>query len=238
MFLLLDIGNSTTVMSSYDGTSVLSTTAMATDRFRREIGSLGLETSYSRAIVSSVVPEIDPLLGALDPVFISSENIPNLSIALSEQEEIGADRLVNALAAYHRVQGSCLIIDSGTALTFCYVDSKGSYQGGAIFPGMTIASKALHEHTAKIPLVWVEKQDALCGKTTEEAVKIGLYHGYQQLINGMITAYRAMDPSLQVIGTGAGLQVVQDALALDAFVPDLIVEGLALCSDYLVAEFK
>ena len=136
--------------------------------------------------------------------------------------------MVNAIAAHHTYKTEALVIDSGTALTFCYIDRDGVYQGGAIFPGMKICSDSLHEKTAKIPLIWVEETNRLYGKSTKEAVEIGLYEGFTAIINHMISKYRAEFPNITVIGTGNGLDIFKDKLNIDVYDNQLIFKGLLL----------
>ncbi len=230
--LLIDIGNSSTTLAQYEEKMVSPLVTLPTPVFESVYSDYLLKT-YRRVVVSSVVPRIDQKLKSAHSsvVFIDASNIPLLKIKMNEPREVGADRLVNALGAYDLAKKSCLIVDSGTAVTFCYVDKEGVYQGGGIFPGMTIASQALHLYTAKIPLIHVAPVTALYGKSTKEAVQIGLYRGFIYLINGMIYDYKQVDPDVAVIGTGGGLAVLQNQLKLEAYIPDLIFRGLALCAD-------
>jgi type III pantothenate kinase len=224
--ILVDIGNSTTVIASVTGEILLKCdTSQLRDQF-----PIHLMEGASKILVSSVVPSVDALFSAYPHTqFITYQNIPLINTKnLPNPAQVGADRLVNAVGAYHKYATDCLIIDSGTAITFCYVDKDGRYEGGAIVPGMGIASKALNDYTAKIPLIWVSPTDHLYGKTTEEAVRAGLYHGYIHLINGMITSYRTEFPSITVVGTGTGLDYLLPHLQLDHYEPNLILEGLGV----------
>ena len=183
----------------------------------------------SSIIVSSVVPAATTRFEKYDNVTqVTHKTISTITVNILKPEKVGADRLVNALAAYTKYKTDCLIIDSGTAITFCYIDKSGAYQGGNIFPGMGIASRALNDYTAKIPLIWVSPQESLFGKTTEEAVQSGLYHGYIEMINGMIRRYREQIPSITVIGTGTGLESLLPHIQIDHHEPNLILEGLAI----------
>ena len=123
-------------------------------------------------------------------MFINHQNIPFIALNVPHPEQVGSDRLVTALAASLSQQGPYLVIDSGTALTFCYIDEYHTYQG--IFPGLTTSSKALNDYTAKIPLIYVEPQSRLYGNTTKEAVEVGLFQGFKALLNGMIQQYRQL----------------------------------------------
>lgn len=236
MTLLLDIGNSFTEAAIWDGVTTLPQTRFPTDTLSTHLPDL--LTNTTDIVLSSVVPKADIALHHYLATqahhtrlhSVSWQNIPILKLNLPHPEQIGADRLVNALGAYATVNSSVLVIDCGTATTCCYVDKNGVYQGGAILPGMRLASQALHDHTAKIPLIFVQKRDELFGKTTEEAVQSGLFHSHIFAINGFITACKATDPEVTVIGTGNGLELLKAYLSLDNFDPQLIFRGLALCA--------
>lgn len=228
--LLIDIGNSTAVFAWFDGTTIFNQKRIATTDIEAEFLDAELSLA-SRVFVSSVVPSIDAMLSHYSHVqLIQSDSIPNLTVNVDIPAQVGADRLVNALGAYDLYKRDCLIVDSGTAITFCYVDQQGTYHGGAIFPGMGIASKALSLYTAKIPLIHVKPQASSFGKTTQEAVEVGLYHGYVHMINGMIAQVRDEYPHIHVVGAGSGLKVLQDKLTIDVYNPDLTLHGLAVCS--------
>ena len=227
----MDIGNSTVEYASYTDRIIGDTTRIETAKLASHIASL-MVLSYEKVIISSVVPEIDLLFKAYSHVqFISHTTLPGLRLNVPNPEQVGADRLVNALSAWIQLRCSCLIVDSGTATTFCYVDATGTYQGGSIFPGMGIASKALNQYTAKIPLIHVSPCDSFFGKTTQTAVESGLYWGFIHMINGMIASYKQLDPGIKIVGTGQGLTALKDQLNLDVFDPHLILKGLAFCAD-------
>ncbi len=233
--LLMDIGNSNTLICDYHNGQFKTVRTIPTTEFLENIHQISFE-KYPQVIVSSVVPAIDERLKKIPHLqLVTYDNIPLLKLNLEKPSQVGADRIVNALGAYTQYQTSCLIIDSGTATTFCYVTAEGVYEGGAIFPGMKIASKALELYTAKIPLITVKPVEGLLGKSTKQSVQIGLYWGYIHMINGMIASYKNSDPSLTVIGTGNGLDILKDRLALDMFDPLLILKGLAICAEHPLA---
>jgi len=235
-WLLIDVGNSSISCAFYIDRKITDLNTGDRKNYKSLIAPY-LKNGACSAIVSSVVPEMNDELVSLlgqDTVFVSSDNVPKISVNMEVSEQVGADRLVNALAAFQIYQRNCLVVDAGTAVTFCGVSAEGTYNGGAIFPGMKIASHALHDHTAKLPLIWVTPVTSLFGKNTEEAIQIGLYHGYRHLINGMIKDYRRDEPGLFVVGAGHGLAVVKDHLDLDAYDPDLVLKGLAICVDDMV----
>ncbi|NQY73249.1 MAG: type III pantothenate kinase [Candidatus Margulisbacteria bacterium] len=228
--LLLDIGNSTMQLGSYSQGQLGNVRQIDTSP-SQAVALKAEMRAYSRVIISSVVPDIDKVFREIPHVcFVTHKNIPSLSVDVHYPQEVGADRLVNALGAYTHYQSGCVIIDSGTALTCCYVDKKGVYKGGLIFPGMGISSKALNDYTAKIPIIHVSPRQGLIGKSTHEAVQIGLYHGFLTLLKGWVQDYRQMDPDCKVVGTGKGLDMYKDQIGLDQYLPDLILKGLIECS--------
>ena len=235
--LLLDIGNSFVEAAIWTPQTWSVLDRFPTTLLAQTFPKL-MAQAPSAVVAASVVPHADAYicrqLGEKTPIhFVNARNIPILKISLTSPEQVGADRLVNALAAYDRVQGSVLIIDCGTATTCCYVDATGTYQGGAIFPGLGLSAHALHDYTAKIPLIPITRRTPLFGKNTEEAVQSGIFHSHVFTLNGFIATCRAEDASVTVIGTGNGLEILKEALDLDTFDAHLILRGLGLVAQTL-----
>lgn len=231
-YLLFDIGNSNTEYAEYDGTRFYHKANITTKTFVQKITNFNFN-NYQKILIASVVPEIDKHFPVLQQIhFINHKNIPEIKLNLERPQEVGADRIVTALGAYHKTKKAALIIDSGTAITFEFIDQNGIYEGGLIFPGMKLCSKALQLYTAKIPLVNIQPSTGLFGKTTKDAVQKGIFQGFIQLINGLISAYKKEYPTIQILGTGKGLLPLNKELHLDAYFPDLVLEGLAACIDY------
>jgi len=226
--LLVDIGNSTIQVCESDGNALGAVKSFETASFLLDQLSRSLD-DYQKIVVGSVVPDCDHWFASEKTVFVTHETIPKLTINGPHPEQVGADRLVNALAAYEKTQSACLVIDSGTATTLCYVDVDGVYQGGLILPGLALSAKALQMHTAKLPLVWVEPTSDHLGKTTESAIQVGLYQGFIHLLNGFISQYRGLYSGIQIVGTGTGLEMLSARLDLDVFDRDLIFDGLRMC---------
>lgn len=214
-------------MAETDGQQLLNKRRLPTSELPAAIAGF---SGYKTLVISSVVPAMNPLFETLKPaanvVFVTAANLPGLTLNLIAKEQVGADRIVNALAAWKATQTDCLVVDSGTAITFCLVRANGVYEGGAIFPGMGIASKALSLFTAQIPEIQVSPQEPLYGKNTQQAVEVGLYQGYIHLINGFIAAYRAQFSGIVVVGAGSGLDVLANRLDIDQFDLDLTLKGL------------
>jgi len=223
---LIDIGNSSTCFvdhsqALYKGEYI--PTARLDEQFVKEC------FEHHHCVVSSVVPEKDAYFSQCKSVhFVTHDSLPLIQTQVDKPEQVGADRLVNAVAAYRYYGGPCVILDSGTAFTACLIDEKGVYQGGFIFPGMRLCSKALNDYTAKLPLISVSPVDALLGKNTDDAVRVGLYQGFISMIRGTIQSFRDQYPGIQVIGTGNGLRILKEQLDLDAYDELLIFKGLQL----------
>ena len=223
MTVLVDVGNSMTQWCEVIDGQLGLVSACQTPAF-----SVSMLPASARCVVASVVPQSTALFSARPGcVFVSPETIPDLRVGIPEPQQVGADRLATALAGYRHAQGACLVIDSGTATTLCYVDAEGVYHGGVILPGLALSAKALHRYTAQLPDVWVEPTDSYCGQTTQEAIQIGLYRSAVYTLSGFISAYRDSHPGIAIIGTGTGMTVLHDALDLDYFDTHLIFHGLA-----------
>jgi len=227
--VLIDIGNSSTQFMYLTDLEEFNTTTILTKDFTANF--IEKEFVNSTCIVSCVVPAKQTLLSQLaSSYFVSHQSKLTININIDRPTDLGADRIVNAEAAYAIYKQPVLIIDSGTALTFCFVDGSGVYHGGAIFPGLKISSQALNDYTAQIPLIYVEPMNSLFGKTTEKAVQAGLFHGFKHLINGMIGQYKAQYPDIKVVGTGTGLVEFQNDIHYDVFDENLIFKGLKYIS--------
>ncbi|NDC82579.1 type III pantothenate kinase [bacterium] len=229
--MLVDIGNSTIEWAVVRNGKISRSRRLPTSKVNDWLASSPF-SGCDRVIVSSVVPQVDRLLKRYPAVHIVDyQNIPLLKLDLNHASQVGSDRIVNALAAFSTFRRSCLVVDSGTATTCCYVDGSGTYRGGIIMPGMGISSQALALFTAKIPIIRVSPRHDLVGKTTRDAVQIGLYRGTIHMINGLIDDFRGVDPKIVVVGTGNGLRPLQSKLNLDVYDPKLILRGLAICAD-------
>lgn len=189
----------------------------------------------------SVVPKLDKKLKKLikpAPLFINHKNIPYIKAAILKPGEVGADRLVNALAVFKKYRRPAIIIDVGTAITIDIVDTAGRYLGGVIFPGPALGAEALARRTAKLPLVSLKKPAGLIGRRTEECIRSGLYYGIADLITGVVARIKKEYPrrNFIVIGTGGGFEFL--GRALDQRIkkePGLTLEGLYLAGRELVS---
>jgi type III pantothenate kinase len=143
--------------------------------------------------VASVVPSLKfPMRQAFrqifgrEPTFVEPGIRTGMPILYDVPQEVGADRIVNAVAAYEQMGGPCIIVDFGTATTFDVVTARGEYSGGAIVPGIAISAEALFEKAARLWRVEIRRPDKVIGKTTTASVQSGLFYGYLSLVDGMI----------------------------------------------------
>jgi type III pantothenate kinase len=236
MLLVLDVGNTNTVLGVFASAANAHSTAetdepryqqllanwrIATSRrstvdeygvlFRNLFSMAGLEAKGIHGIViSSVVPPLDPVLRQvceryfnLRPLFIEPGVKTGMPVQYDNPAEVGADRIVNAVAAFEKYGGPCVIVDFGTATTFDCVSSKGEYMGGVICPGIGISADALFERTARLPRVEIRKPARVIGSNTVGSLQSGLYYGYLGLVDGILELLLAeLGGETHVIATG------------------------------------
>ncbi len=194
MLLAIDVGNTNIVFAVYDGSVQqgfwrLETQADASPIFEDIANQFQV---IKDVIISSVVPKVNDKLAEasenflkLKPFFVTHDKI-DLTIALDNPDEVGADRLVNAVAAKVHYQCPVIIVDFGTATTFDVINAQGEYAGGVIAPGINLSLKALEQAAAKLPHISVERPDYVIGKNTTHAMQSGIYWGYIGLIEGTL----------------------------------------------------
>jgi type III pantothenate kinase len=179
--------------------------------FRNLFSMAGLESKGIHGIVvSSVVPPLDPVLRQvceryfnLKPLFIEPGVKTGMPVHYDNPAEVGADRIVNAVAAFEKYGGPCIIVDFGTATTFDCVSSKGEYLGGVICPGIGISADALFDRTARLPRVEIRKPSRVIGSNTVGSLQSGLYFGYLGLVDGILERLlEELGKDTQVLATG------------------------------------
>ena len=260
MLLVIDVGNTNTVLGVFAGVAKMhpggdaedssdygrlaANWRVATSRvstvdeygvlFRNLFSMAELESKGIHGIVvSSVVPPLDPVLRQvceryfnLRPLFIEPGVKTGMPVHYDNPVEVGADRIVNAVAAIEKYGAPCVIVDFGTATTFDCVSAKGEYLGGVICPGIGISADALFERTARLPRVEIRKPVRVIGTNTVGSLQSGLYYGYLGLVDGILELLLAeLGKDTQVIATGGlgpmigtgskYIQQVDDFLTLD-----------------------
>jgi type III pantothenate kinase len=163
------------------------------------------------------------------PIVVEPGTRTGVAVLIDNPKEVGADRIVNSLAAFTRFGGPAVVVDFGTATTFDCVSEKGEYVGGAIAPGLQVAAQALFEQTARLPLVELVPPRSVIGKGTVEAVQSGLVLGYASMVDGMVERIAKELGQPTVIATGGLAPVVIDECrTVDHHEPWLTLEGLRL----------
>ncbi len=221
MLLALDVGNTNTVVGVFEDKRLrvhwrISTRRDGTgDEYGMLISNLlhlaGLEPGQiSALIIASVVPPLQSSLEEMahryfriTPLVVGLGTKTGMSILYDSPREVGADRIVNAVAAFETYGGPAIVIDFGTATTFDAISAKGEYLGGVIAPGIGIAAEALFERTAKLPRIDIARPKSVVGKTTVTSMQSGLFFGYLGLVEGIVRRMREeMGGDPVVIGTG------------------------------------
>jgi len=248
MLLVIDVGNTNIVLGVYKDTELLDHWRISTDRQRTtdEYGVLIRELFYlndlraddiNAIIISSVVPPVVPTLErmcqryfGLSPLLIGPGVKTGMDIRYDNPREVGADRIVNAVAAYEKYGGPVIIVDFGTATTFCAVDAKGVYLGGSICPGIGIATEALVQRTAKLPRIELKRTDSVICRNTIESMQAGVFYGFVGQVEGIVARMRReLDMSARVVATGGLAVVIAPATkAIDVVEPMLTLEGLRI----------
>lgn len=220
MLLAIDIGNTNIVFAVYKGENLfqdwrcVSDAARSPDEYSAFLGHLfglsGIQwDDIHDVIISSVVPETNFQLKGFcrkylkcDPVFVDM-SLVHIEVNIDRPEDVGADRLVNAVAVKAFYSFPAIVIDFGTATTFDVIDASGAYVGGVIAPGVNLSVGALHSAASKLPKVSVAKPDKIIGKTTIQAMQAGVYWGYKGLIEGIVENIRLeIDGDPLVLATG------------------------------------
>lgn len=204
MLLVIDVGNTTIVYGVYKNNELIHDFRISTVKTRTsdEYGMLFYDTlSHANinpseirdVIISSVVPNLMHTLPSMiikyfnkKPIVIDSNSKTGLNIMYDNPSEVGADRIVNAVGAMEKYGGPCIIIDIGTAMTFCVVDKDSNYLGGLIMPGLGISSEALFMRTSKLPKIEIVKPNKVISTNTVTSIQAGLYYGYSVMIDGII----------------------------------------------------
>jgi type III pantothenate kinase len=247
MLLAIDLGNTNTVFGVYDGDKLVMHWRLSTQK-ERTVDEYGIllrnlfafekidAKKIRRVIVASVVPPLDPVLNemasayfSVKPMFVTHENA-GIPVLYDDPREVGADRIVNAVAVLHKYGKPAIVVDFGTATTFDAITGDGEYRGGAIAPGVVISAEALYEHAAKLPRIEIQKPASVIGTSAVSSMQSGLFYGYVAMVDGMITRFKKeLGPATRVIGTGGQAPFIgQETKLIETVDPNLTLDGLQL----------
>jgi type III pantothenate kinase len=248
MLLAIDVGNTHTVIGAYEGDRLLRHWRLRTEpeRTSDEYGVLLLglfaasgdpEPQVDGVAVSSVVPPMNETVDEIcrkyfgqAPLFVGPGVKTGMPVLYDTPREVGADRIVNAVAAYARTRGPCIVIDFGTATTFDYVSARGEYVGGVIVPGIGISLDALYARTAKLTRVELLRPECVVGRNTMQAIQSGVIHGYTALVDGLVGRIRAEnDPAARTLATGGlATLIAPGSSTIEAVDEFLTLDGLRI----------
>jgi type III pantothenate kinase len=249
MLLVIDAGNTNIVFAVHDGKDVraewraVTETTRTADEYAVLLSPLlalnGLTfDDLDSAIIATVVPAALFDLRLLcrrylkcEPLVVGDPNLDlGIEIHIDRPEAVGADRLVNTVAAHERYKGALIVVDFGTATTFDIVSANGDYEGGVIAPGANLSAEALHKGAAMLPRVAIQRTQSVIGKDTVPAMQSGLFWGYIGLIEGLVARIKdEYGEPMTVIGTGGLANLFhKQTTVIDHLDPDLTIRGLVM----------
>lgn len=248
MLLAIDAGNTNLTIGVFDGARILTRWRLRTvheqtsDEWGIKIRSLfaldGIDPAKVHGIaVASVVPPLESTLTAMalryfgiDPVFVNWRTETGLTVLYDSPREVGADRVVNAVAALAKYGGPCIVVDLGTAITFDAISARGEYLGGVICPGIGISISGLFQKTARLPMVDFREPEKLIGSNTIGSMQSGLYYGMVGMIDGILERLLAeLGPETKAVATGGQASLIlRSSRFLKDADEDLTLEGLRI----------
>jgi type III pantothenate kinase len=227
MLLTIDVGNTNTVLGVFRGEELVANWRLTTARTQTvdEYGVLtrnlftlaGLDRdAITGVIISSVVPPVNWTLGEMSRLYFGKKALfvelgvkTGMAVLVDSPSEVGADRIVNAVAAFHQYGGPCIVVDFGTAITFDAISVKGEYLGGVIAPGLGIASEALFSRAARLPRVEIKDPGKVIGTNTVTHMQAGLYYGAVDMVDGMLARMKKeLGGEVKVVATGGQARLV------------------------------
>ena len=227
MLLTIDVGNTNTVLGVFRGEELIANWRLTTAREQTidEYGVLtrnlftlaGLDRdAITGVIISSVVPPVNWTLAEMARVYFGKKALfvelgvkTGMAVLVDNPSEVGADRIVNGVAAYHNYGGPCIVVDFGTAITFDAISAKGEYLGGAIAPGLGISSEALFSRAARLPRVEIKDPGKVIGTNTVTHMQAGLYYGAVDMVDGMLARMKKeLGENVKVVATGGQARLV------------------------------
>ncbi|KAB7704293.1 type III pantothenate kinase [Bacillus aerolatus] len=248
LIFVLDVGNTNTVLGVYEEDELKFHWRIETSRNKTEdeygmmvknlFQHVGISLDQiTGIIISSVVP---PIMFSLEemcrkyfrvkPMIVGPGMKTGLNIKYENPREVGADRIVNAVAGIHEYGSPLIIVDFGTATTYCYIDEDGHYMGGAIAPGITISTEALYSRAAKLPRIEIIRPDHIVGKNTVSAMQAGILYGYVGQVEGIVNRMKEHSQKQPtVIATGGLAPLIgKESQVIDIVDPFLTLKGLCL----------
>jgi type III pantothenate kinase len=248
MLLAIDIGNTNITLGVYEGQDLKTHWRMATDHHRLadeygltlagllEHASLDVNAIDAIAMASVVPPLTGTFVQACEdyvgrtPLVVDAGVKTGVRVKYDDPKQVGADRVVDAAAAYKLYGGPACIVDFGTATTFDAISTEGDYLGGAIAPGLGISAEALFLHASKLPRVDLQRPPAVIGRNTVHSMQSGLLFGYVGLVEGMVARFRVeLGLHMNVIGTGGLVEVfAKETRVIDVVAPWLTLDGLRI----------
>jgi len=248
MILVMDAGNTSIVLGVYDQDQLMHHWRMETLRHKTE-DEYGMQiktflqdvdlsfSSVTGVIMSSVVPPIVSTLERMcqkyfqvKPLIVGPGVKTGLNIKYDNPREVGTDRIVNAVAAIHEYGSPLIIVDFGTANTFCYINEKQQYMGGAIAPGINISTEALYARAAKLPRIEIATPEHVVGKNTISAMQAGIVYGYVGQIEGIVSRMKKDSKEKPVVIATGGMAslIAGETTIIDYVDPFLTLKGLYL----------
>ena len=249
LILVIDVGNTNIVLGVYEGKKLLVNWRMGNDKEKTsdEFGMFVVNLfNYEKldvneieaVIISSVVPPIMYSLEhairkyfKVEPIIVGPGIKTGINIKNENPREVGADRIVNAVAAYETYGGPLIIVDFGTATTFCVITSKGEYLGGVICPGIKISAEALFQRAAKLPRIDLAKPENVIGRNTVASMQSGIVYGYVGQVDYIVKRIKAemKDENMKVVATGGLARLIaSESGTIDEINGLLTLEGLRI----------
>ncbi len=247
MLLAIDIGNTNIVLGLWAGQELQHTFRISTQLERtldehyvllsQLLGLRGIAADkVTAAIIASVVPSVTEVVAgsvrrafARDPMIVGGPGLKTgIAVRYDSPKDVGADRIVNAVAAFERFKSGAIVVDFGTATTFDCISEKAEYLGGVIVPGVHVALNGLLAHTAKLTRVEIAAPPSVLGKSTPHALQSGIVHGHAALVDGMVDRLvNELGFPCKVIATGGLAKlIVQHTTRVDSIDENLTLEGL------------
>ncbi len=248
MVLVFDVGNTNIVLGVFNGTKLVANWRLSTNRHRtsdeygvmlKELFSFyGIEMKSIKAmVVSTVVPPLTHTLEKMSkkffnlvPLIVGPGIKTGLPVKYENPREVGADRIVNAVAGMEKYGGPLIIVDFGTATTFCAISARGEYLGGAIAPGIGIATEALFTRAAKLPRVEIVRPSAVIGRNTVSSMQSGIFYGFVGQVDEIVRRMKKeLGENTKVIATGGVANLIaQESTVINGVDPFLTLNGLRL----------